>query len=84
MRQGDEIIMETEASDIFEDHPSKQSIAVPLNTANFPPLIGILNLQQVGFGNGKASGNQISTWESIHITVCDDATTVLPYWPPQP
>jgi hypothetical protein len=85
MRQGNEIIMEAEPSNVFDDDPSKQSIAVPLNITNFPPLVGAPNMmQQVGFGNGMASGNQISTWENIHITVCDDATTILPYWPPEP
>jgi len=56
---------------------SIQSVAVPLNTTNFPALIGAPNMQQVGFGNGKASGNQMSTWESICvIDECFDLTAV--------
>ncbi|MBA7668968.1 hypothetical protein ES703_77089 [subsurface metagenome] len=72
MRQGGEIIMAAEPS----NDTTSQSVAVPLNTTNFPPLIGIPNLQQVGFGNGKASGNQISTWESICVIADGNASTV--------
>lgn len=82
MRQGDEIRMEAEPSNSFDDGALTQSIAAPL--ANFPSLLGAPNLQQVGFGNGKPSGNETSTWESIHVTETDNATTVLPYWPPMP
>lgn len=68
MRQGDEIIMETAPSDAIDFDASKQSIAVSLNTINFPALFGTPNMQEVGFGNGLVSGNQVSTWESIQIT----------------
>lgn len=84
MRQGNEIILEAEPSNVFDDDISKKSISVPLNILNFPPVLGPTDLQEVGFGNGKTSGNAISTWESIHITETDSATTVLPYWPPEP
>ena len=39
---------------------------------------------EFGFGNFVPLGNYYSDWESIHLTICDDDTTVLPYWPAEP
>jgi len=65
------------AASIVANDTTSQSVAVPLNTTNFPALIGAANMQQVGFGNGKASGNQMSTWESICVIgECFDLTAV--------
>jgi len=67
-RQGDEIFIEAAPSDVLDFDTLKQSVAVPLNTVNFPGQLGAPNMQEVGFGNGKTSGNETSTWESIQIT----------------
>lgn len=65
------------AASIVANDTTSQSVAVPLNNVNFPSLLGSPNMQQVGFGNGKASGNEISTWESICVIAeCFDLTAV--------
>ena len=47
----------------------------------FPDFLG--TGEEVGFGN-PIPGNYYSEWESIHLTICNDDTTVLPYWPTVP
>jgi hypothetical protein len=84
MRLGDEIIMQAEPSDVWDNDALCQSISVPLNTTNFPPLVGPPNTNEIGFGNAMAAGNMTSTWESIHITTANNNTTTLPYWPVSP
>ncbi len=84
MRQGDQIVLGAEPSDVFDDDMSSTSVTVDLNDTNFPAQSGISEAKQLGFGNMHPTSNQKSFWESIHITIADSKETLLPYWPPEP
>lgn len=40
---------------------------------------------EIGFGHtNNGTDKDVSIWENIHVTIADDADTILPYWPPEP
>ncbi len=74
-----------------EDPNSWDDPTDPNNLNNANSIGAPLNLYQAaigyhvefGFGNFIV-GDYTSEWKSVHITVGEDANTVLPYWPPAP
>lgn len=81
----DYIFLQAEESSSWDNPAQPNHLNDPPNSlavlmTNFTALPGS---SEVGFGN-FITGNYYSDWESIHLTVCDDDTTVLPYWPPAP
>ncbi|MCW4012589.1 MAG: hypothetical protein NWF07_06305 [Candidatus Bathyarchaeota archaeon] len=80
------ILLQAEESNTWDNpaqpnnlNDANSSLALPLNTFTPAPS----DHCEFGFGNFLAR-NYSSDWESVHLTVCDDATTVLPYWPAVP
>jgi len=80
MRQGTDMVLEVEPSNVWDDNISKQSVLTVF--ANFPMQAGTPYLQELGFGNPM--GGQVSTWEYINVMVANGLSTTLPYWPPVP
>ncbi|MDY0000001.1 MAG: Ig-like domain-containing protein [Polyangia bacterium] len=81
----DYVFLQAEDATTWEDPPqnnilndSTKSMAVAVST-----LLPAAGSCEFGFGH-KVVGSYSSDWESVHITTCDDAGTVLPYWPPAP
>ncbi|MHC4248648.1 MAG: Ig-like domain-containing protein [Planctomycetota bacterium] len=85
------LFLEAEPSSGFED-PAQRGLAtdaapVRAVVVDFPsPMLPDPGGEPgaVQFGNFRQTGTYSSDWESIHVTFCDDATTLLPYWPPAP
>jgi hypothetical protein len=80
----DYILLQAEESSSW-DNPAQPNA---LNTVNSQAVAVELFYvapgdSEIGFGN-RVAGTYYSDWESIHLTVCNDATTVLPYWPATP
>ena len=83
------LFLEAEREPNFED-PNRRS-----ETTDIPGSRAVVPLSAFGmdppgppaciqFGHTQATGPTESWWESIHLTFCDDKTTLLPYWPPEP
>ena len=85
----DYIYLQAEESSSWDnpDQPNNlndSSQRVPLTSFTSGPTSGPGFSDEFGFGNFVPLGTYYSEWESIHLTVCDDDTTVLPYWPAVP
>ena len=81
MLVGNDVVLEVEEFDAVERDrsPTKQKVVAPMTIVNFPGSFGETN-PEIGFGN-RGSNATDSRWEEIHLTITDDSTTVLPYWP---
>jgi len=86
-RDNTDIIMEAEPAHTGPSYtyplnypvPPPHAVTVPIASFSFPAGTS----SEFGFGHFLA-GAYNSYWESIHVTTADDATTALPYWPPEP
>jgi PKD repeat protein len=82
----DYIFLQAEPANTFDDAADPNPVpdtaaSVKVALSAFSATTG--NLSEFGFGNA-ATGGYTSDWESVHVTRCDDDTTILPYWPPAP
>lgn len=81
----DYILLQAEESSSWDDpaQPHKLNDASSSMAVDIKYLLAAPGDSEFGFGN-RVYGSYHSEWESIHLTVCNDATTVLPYWPSTP
>ncbi len=80
------VLLQVEPSNTWDDpaNPNPEpdtSTSKKVLLSSFQVPVGAAN--EFGFGNAVA-GSYTSDWESVHVTVAGDNTTVLPYWPTAP
>jgi hypothetical protein len=81
----DYVFLETEPEDVMVDG-NDETFDDPPRRVVVPQVFFGLEASgdpgAVTWGNLVSSDTYNSWWESIHLTFCDDPTTLLPYWAP--